>query len=81
MNRTLLNNESLAEKAEKHEVTNPHSKNADGQTLLHIAANQGNLQLAKSLIEQHADVNAVTHFGILRFIMLQIIVMLRLPTC
>jgi ankyrin repeat protein len=36
--------------------------NYEGQTPLHIAINQGNLELAKELISKGADINAVTNF-------------------
>ena len=55
MNRALLNKETSEEAEEKDVIVNPHSKNLDGQTLLHIAANQGNFTLAKKLLEQGAE--------------------------
>ena len=51
MNRALLNKETSEEAEEKDVIVNPHSKNLDGQTLLHIAANQGNFILVKKLLE------------------------------
>ncbi|MBL0262861.1 MAG: ankyrin repeat domain-containing protein [Leptospiraceae bacterium] len=62
MNTTTMEKEKTVVPVESEILSKPATANFEGQTPLHVATNQGDIELARTLIAKGADVNAVTNF-------------------
>ncbi len=62
METTVLDKEKIKTTKEPEALHKTNTSNAEGQTQLHIATNQGDIDIVKALIANGANINAVTNF-------------------
>ncbi len=63
MNYETLTKERVSGKLSFASILNVHGQNEHGETPLHIASNQGQIELVASLIERGAELNTSSNLG------------------